>query len=89
MKYIIIPTEVFAQADMQLAERLGLATPRKSVDGSEVIMHVENYEKLFGSAPAPKSRSGSPEYSIYDSGSEELKQLLDSPEWASSEEGAL
>lgn len=84
MKYIIIPTDVFAQADMLLAERLGLANPRKSVDGSEVIMHVENYEKLFGSAPVT-SRARS-QFAIYQSGSKELSDLLASDDWASKEE---
>lgn len=82
MQYIIIPTELFEQADMTLAEKLGLNNPRRSVDGTEVVMHLESYNKLFGENDTTTYR----EFPIYDSNSEEFVELLNSDVWSSSEE---
>lgn len=83
MQYIIIPTKIFKQADMTLAKRLGLDNPRKSVDGSEVVMHIESFERLFGQngSKLRKTRQRV-SYPVYESGSYELEELLASEAWS-------
>lgn len=76
MRYIIIPTNVFEQADMSLAQKLGLSNPRKSIDGQSVIMHIESFNKLFSESSYPKGS-----YMILDSESEEFKELINSDIW--------
>lgn len=83
MQYIIIPTEVFEQADMALAKKLGLDQPRKSVDGTEVIMHIESYNRLFSGAKSRKARIA---YPIYESDTTEFTELLSSQAWTAPEE---
>lgn len=82
MEYIIIPTEVYEQADMTLAKKLGLDNPRKSVDGSEVIMHIECYNRLFKDAPTTFRANP---YPVYDGDNEELQSLLNSDLWTTNE----
>lgn len=48
MKYIVFPTEKLNEVSQEVLDELHLV-PRKSVDGTEVIMKVVNYEKLFPS----------------------------------------
>lgn len=84
MQYIIIPTEVFETADMVKAKRLGLDYPRKSIDGTKVIMHIESYNRLFGSSSST-ARKARIAYPIYESDSEEFNELLTSSEWQSEE----
>lgn len=48
MKYIVFPTEKLNEVSQKVLDELHLV-PRKSVDGTEVIMKVVNYEKLFPS----------------------------------------
>lgn len=89
MEYIIIPTEVFEQADMELAKKLGLDNPRKSIDGSEVIMHVECYDRLFlfGQTPSPQRKARNvASYQVYDSNSDEFNELLSSEAWSMPED---
>lgn len=77
-EYIIIPAEVFEQANKTLAKKLGLDKPRKSVDGTEVIMHIKSYDRLFGGSIYETNVQS---YPIYDRYSEELKELLNSSIW--------
>ncbi|MDE6276836.1 MAG: hypothetical protein K2M06_01870 [Muribaculaceae bacterium] len=87
MQYIILPAEVFEQADIARARALGLDKPRRSVDGTEVIMHVESYERLFPSSSAGTRKTRrSASYPIYDSDTSEFAELLASDAWASEEE---
>lgn len=46
MKYIVFPVEKLNEVSQEVLDELHLV-PRKSVDGTEVIMKVANYEKLF------------------------------------------
>lgn len=48
MKYIVFPVEKLNEVSQEVLDELHLV-PRKSVDGTEVIMKVVNYEKLFPS----------------------------------------
>lgn len=82
MQYIIIPIEKYEQADKQIAEKLGLSNPRKSVDGTEVIMHIENYARLFGAASKARSKAN---YPIYDSEDAAFAELMQSEAWSTEE----
>lgn len=82
MEYIILPSERYEQADKALAKRLGLDQPRRSIDGSQIIMHLECYHSLFAYAPAVSSTISQPDYPIYDSNDEALKRLLESEAWS-------
>lgn len=79
MKYIIIPAEKYEQADKHLAEKLGLDQPRHSIDGTEVVMHAECYERLFPSSTRRRSRVA---YPIYDSEDETFEMLMHSEAWS-------
>lgn len=49
MKYIVFPIEKLNEVPQEVLDKLHLS-PRKSIDGTEVIMKVANYELLFPSA---------------------------------------
>lgn len=40
MKFIIIPKEVYDSVSEEKRRELGIGSPRASVDGSKVILHV-------------------------------------------------
>lgn len=44
MKYIVLPAEILAEVTQEALDYFHLS-PRYSIDGSEVIMKVDNYEK--------------------------------------------
>lgn len=46
---------------------LGIGSPRASVDGSKVILHVEHYDHLFKSLDAQADDDPQYPYSVYDS----------------------
>ena len=46
MKFIIIPKEVYDSVSEEKRRELGIGSPRASVDGSKVILHVEHYDYL-------------------------------------------
>ena len=48
MKYITFPTENLNEIPQEVLDELHLV-PRKSVDGTQVIMKLDHYEKLFPS----------------------------------------
>lgn len=52
MKFIIIPKEVYDSVSEEKKRELGTGSPRASVDGSWVILHVEHYDHLFKSLDA-------------------------------------
>lgn len=89
MEYIIIPTEVFEQADKELAKKLRLDNPRKSVDGTEVIMHIECYNRLFGIKSFARQSRSRIIYPIYKSDSHAFEQLINSDAWSTSEDGLI
>lgn len=48
MKYIVFPSENLNAIPQEILDELHL-TPRKSVDGTQVIMKIVHYEALFPS----------------------------------------
>lgn len=84
MKYIVFPAEKLDEVSKELLEELHLS-PRYSVDGTEVIMKVINYEKLFPSTmilpmlDGNESQEVTYEYPTYEG--ESLKELLNSSIW--------
>ena len=88
MKYIVFPSENLNAIPQEVLDELHL-TPRKSVDGTQVIMKLDHYEKLFPSIMTlplldeEKTENPIYPYSTYEG--EELNSLLSGPEWASSE----
>ena len=49
MKFIIIPKELYDSVSEEKRRELGIDSPRASVDGSKVILHIEHYDHLFKS----------------------------------------
>lgn len=93
MKYITFPTEKLNEVSQEILDELHLS-PRKSVDGTEVIMKVVNYEKLFPSVqtlPAPEEGEEPQEvsypYPTYEGDS--LNTLLESSKWNEPETSVL
>lgn len=88
MKYIVFPAEKLNEVSKELLEELHLS-PRYSVDGTEVIMKVVNYEKLFSPVMIlPSTEEGVSQAVVYPyptySG-ESLNNLLKSNMWSESE----
>lgn len=89
MEYIILPAELLNEITQETLEHLHLS-PRYSIDGTEVLMKVDNYEKLF---PRPMTLELDNEetepvcpYPTYDNPSEAFDTLLSSPAWISEED---
>lgn len=87
MKYIVFPAKKLDEVSKELLEELHLS-PRYSVDGTEVIMKVVNYEKLFPLVQilplADGVEEGEPQEPIYPYptyGGEALITLLESSKW--------
>lgn len=92
MKYIVFPTEKLNEVSQEMLDELHLV-PRKSIDGTQVIMKIVNYEKLFPSPqtlPAPEDE-GTQEvicpYPTYQGDS--LTTLLNGVQWSAPEEPVL
>lgn len=85
MKYITFPTADLNAIPQEVLDELHL-TPRKSVDGTQVIMKVDNYEKLFPSAMTlPLLDEETPQEPVYPYPTYEgdaLEELLKSDEWS-------
>lgn len=88
MKYITFPTENLNEIPQEVLDELHLV-PRKSVDGTQVIMKLDRYEKLFPSVMTlPELGEETPQepvypYPVYEG--EELNTLLSGPKWSSSD----
>lgn len=86
MKYIVFPVEKLNEVPQEVLDELHLA-PRKSIDGTLVIMKVANYEKLFPSVMTlPELGEETPQepvypYPVYEG--ESLDNLLSGCEWTS------
>lgn len=83
MKYIVIPSSVMSEVPQVTLDFFSLS-PRYSVDGTEVIMKVDNYEKLFPSAmtlPETGEEYQDPvyPYPVYEG--DTLDNLLSSSKW--------
>ena len=89
MKYITFPTANLNEIPQEVLDELHLV-PRKSVDGTQVIMKLNHYEMLF---PQPVTlelldEEETPQepvypYPVYEG--EELNALLASSEWSSND----
>lgn len=89
MKYIVFPTEKLNEIPQELLDELYLI-PRKSVDGTQVIMKLVHYETLFPSVMTlplldDEETPQEPVYPYPTYEGEELNTLLSGPEWSSSE----
>lgn len=89
MKYITFPSENLNEIPQEVLDELHLV-PRKSIDGTKVIMKVDNYEKLFPSAVSLSLHEDeeTPQepfypYPVYEG--KELEDLLSSSEWTSND----
>lgn len=92
MEYIIIPKELFDTVPEEARIELGIDQPRTSVDGTEVILHVEHYDQLF---PPTSTLSDDEEntdtriiraYPTYENPSVEFSAVLESEKWSPKEE---
>lgn len=85
MKFIIIPKEVYDSVSESEEKRreLGIDSPRASVDGSKVILHIDYYDLLFKSLDMQADDDPQYPYPVYDSSSSEFESILSSKEWVS------
>lgn len=89
MKYIVFPTEKLNEIPQEVLDELHLV-PRKSVDGTQVIMKLVHYEALFPSIMTlplldDEETPQEPVYPYPTYEGEELNTLLSGPEWSSSD----
>lgn len=89
MKYITFPTEKLNEIPQEVLDELHLV-PRKSVDGTQVIMKLVHYEALFPSIMTlplldDEETPQEPVYPYPTYEGEELNTLLSGPEWSSSD----
>ena len=89
MKYTVFPTANLNEIPQEVLDELHL-TPRKSVDGTQVIMKLVHYEALFPSIMTlplldDEETPQEPVYPYPTYEGEELNTLLSGPEWSSSE----
>lgn len=87
MKFIILPIE---DAKIIFSEK-ELETHRKSVDGSQVIVHEETLlekQQAMGMTILSNEETGQIEwtYPNYEYNTDKLNSLLESDEWSSKEE---
>ncbi|WP_221661781.1 hypothetical protein [Bacteroides faecis] len=87
MKYIVFPSENLNAIPQEVLDELHLI-PRKSVDGTQVIMKIVHYEALSPSIMTlplldeeEKTENPIYPYPIYEG--EELNTLLSGPDWTS------
>lgn len=92
MKYITFPADKLKEVSQETLNELHLS-PRYSVDGTEIIMKVVNYEKLFPSVMVlPEIDSEEPQEVVYPYPTyegEALNSLLESSKWAEVENPVL
>lgn len=89
MKYITFPTAKLNEIPQEMLDELHL-TPRKSVDGTQVIMKIVHYEALFPSIMTlplldEKEKTENPIYPYPTYEGEGLNTLLSGPDWSSDE----
>lgn len=89
MKYITFPTANLNEIPQEVLDELHL-TPRKSVDGTQVIMKLDYYEMLFPSTMTlplldEEETPQEPVYPYPTYEGEELNTLLSGPAWTSKE----
>lgn len=89
MKYIVFPSEKLDEIPQEVLDELRL-TPRKSVDGTQVIMKLVHYETLFPSVMTlplldDEETPQEPVYPYPTYEGDDLNVLLSGPEWSSSD----
>lgn len=89
MKYITFPSEKLNEIPQEMLDELHL-TPRKSVDGTQVIMKLVHYEALFPSIMTlplldDEETPQEPIYPYPTYEGEELDKLLSGQKWTSKE----
>lgn len=89
MKYITFPTANLNEIPQEVLDELHL-TPRKSVDGTQVIMKLVHYETLFPSVMTlplldEEETPQEPVYPYPTYEGDDLNVLLSGPDWSSSE----
>lgn len=88
MKYIVFPTEKLNEIPQEVLDELHLV-PRKSVDGTQVVMKLVHYETLFPSVMTlPLLDEETPQEPVYPYPTyegDDLNVLLSGPEWSSSD----
>lgn len=89
MKYITFPTKNLNEIPQEVLDELHLV-PRKSVDGTQVIMKLVHYEMLFPSVMTLSllDEEETPQEPVYPypvCEGEELNTLLSGPKWSSSD----
>nr|DAQ16861.1 MAG TPA: hypothetical protein [Caudoviricetes sp.] len=89
MKYIVFPSENLNAIPQEVLDELRLI-PRKSVDGTQVIMKLVHYETLFPSVMTlplldEEETPQEPVYPYPTYEGEYLNVLLSGPAWASKE----
>ena len=89
MKYIVFPTEKLNEIPQEVLDELHLS-PRKSVNGTQVIMKLSHYEMLFPSIMTLSllDDEETPQepvypYPVYEG--ESLDNLLSSRKWTASD----
>lgn len=87
MKYITFPTAKLNEIPQEVLDELHL-TPRKSVDGTQVVMKIVHYEALFPSIMTlpllgEEEKTENPIYPYPTYEGEELNTLLSGPDWTS------
>lgn len=86
MKYIVFPSDNLNAIPQEVLDELHLV-PRKSVDGMQVIMKLDHYEKLFPSIMTlpllDEEKTENPIYPYPTYEGEELSVLLSGPDWTS------
>lgn len=86
MKYITFPTANLNEIPQEVLDELHLV-PRKSVDGTQVIMKLVHYETLFPSVMTlpllDEEETENPIYPYPTYEGEELSVLLSGPDWTS------
>ena len=87
MKYIVFPSEKLDEIPQEVLDELRL-TPRKSVDGTQVIMKLVHYETLFPSVMTlplldEEETPQEPVYPYPTYEGDDLNALLSGPDWTS------
>lgn len=87
MQYIILPAEILTEITQEILDQLSLS-PRYSIDGTEVIMKLDNYYKLFPQVNTLDEEGEPilPSFPIYTNGTNELDTLLSSSTWTTNTE---
>lgn len=89
MKYIVFPSENLNAIPQEMLDELHL-TPRKSVDGTQIIMKLVHYEAIFPpvmtlSLLDDEETPQEPVYPYPTYEGEELDKLLSGQKWTSKE----